>query len=50
MSEINKLEKTKIQRDEYRQYNEMFPLFLYPAVVLIALGVGLNVMVARRMV
>jgi Ca-activated chloride channel family protein len=50
MNEINKLEKTKIQRDEYRQYNELFPWFLCPAVALIALGTALNVMIARRMV
>jgi Ca-activated chloride channel family protein len=50
MGEINKLEKTKIQRDEYRQYNELFPWFLFPAVVLIALGIGLNVVTTRRLV
>jgi Ca-activated chloride channel homolog len=50
MNEINKLEKTKIQRNEYRQYNELFPWFLCPAVALIALGTGLNVMITRRMV
>jgi len=48
MCDINKLEKTKVERDEYRQYNELFPLFLCPAVALIVLGAGLNVMATRR--
>jgi Ca-activated chloride channel family protein len=50
MEEIDKLEKTTIERDVYNQYNELFPWFLTPALGLIVLGTGLNVLVTRRIV
>jgi len=50
MADINTLEKTKVEKDIYNQYNEFFPWFLMPAVILIAVGTGLNVMVTRRIV
>ena len=48
MADIDRLEKTAVQRDVYSQYNELFPWFLSPALVLIASATGLNMMVARR--
>lgn len=50
MEEIDALEKTKIEREEYHQYNELFPWFLGPALGLIVLGMGLNMMIARRII
>jgi Ca-activated chloride channel family protein len=48
MEEIDRLEKTRIERDIYRQYTELFPWFLSPALALIALGTGLNMLWTRR--
>lgn len=48
MADIDRLEKTAVERDVYSQYNELFPWFLSPALVLIASATGLNMMVARR--
>ena len=48
MEAINKLEKTEIQRNEYRQYNELFPWFLVPGVVLVLMGTTMNMYWARR--
>jgi len=48
MEEINKLEKTKVERNIFEQYNELFPWFLWPALCLIAAGTGLNMMISRR--
>jgi len=50
MEEINKLEKTKVERNIYEQYNELFPFFLWPALCFIAAGTGLNMMISRRIV
>jgi Ca-activated chloride channel family protein len=50
MEEIDKLEKTEIERNIYNQYNELFPWFLGPALGLIVLGTGLNMLVTRRIV
>lgn len=48
MKEIDKLEKTAIERQTYRQYDEFFPRFLWPGLVFVLLGVGLNMAVAGR--
>jgi len=48
MEDINKLEKTEIQRNEYRQYNELFPWFLVPGLVLVLTGTTLNMHWTRR--
>ncbi|MBM4142692.1 MAG: VWA domain-containing protein [Lentisphaerae bacterium] len=50
LGEIDRLEKTRIERELYERYNELFPRFLVPAAALAALGAALNVGVARRIV
>lgn len=50
MAAIDELEKTRIAEDIYNQYNELFPLFLMPALGLIVLGTGMNMMMARRII
>ena len=50
MAEINDLEKTEVEREEYFQYRELFPWLLAPSLALVLLGTGLNVLVARRIV
>jgi len=49
MEEINKLEKTRIERNIYEQYNELFLWFLVPALCLVAAGTGFNMMIAKRL-
>jgi Ca-activated chloride channel homolog len=48
LAEIDALETTEIARDTYRHYDELFPRLLGPAALLLALGAGLNMAVARR--
>jgi len=50
LADINRLEKTRVERDVYRQYNELFTWFLWPAATLIVLATGLNMLAARRVV
>jgi len=50
MTEINELEKTEVEREEYSQYRELFTWFLLPSLALVLIGAGLNVVVARRIV
>ncbi|MFC1499129.1 VWA domain-containing protein [Verrucomicrobiota bacterium] len=50
MEEIDKLEKTRIEREEYHQYNELFTFFLWPGLALTILGICLNMMIVRRIV
>ena len=50
MAQINELETTRIEEDIYNQYNELFPRFLVPALGLIVLGTGCNMLIARRIV
>ena len=50
MGEINKLEKTKIEQEEYHQYNELFLRFLWPAISLIIAGAGINMIITRRII
>jgi len=48
LKEIDKLEKTSIERNVILQHDERFLLFLIPAAILIALGTGLNMFLAKR--
>ncbi|OGV58162.1 MAG: hypothetical protein A2283_21390 [Lentisphaerae bacterium RIFOXYA12_FULL_48_11] len=50
MEEINKLEKTEVERNIFEQYNELFPWLLWPALCLITAGAGLNMMISKRIV
>lgn len=50
LEQIDKLEKTEVERDVYEQYDELFPWFLFPSLCLIALGAALNVTLARRII
>jgi len=47
LADIDKLEKTNINKEIYNQYTEFFPRFLWPGLLALALGVSLN-MAARR--
>ena len=47
---IDELETTRVEREEYEQYNELFPRFLLPALLLVAIGSGLNMTIAKRIV
>jgi len=46
--EINRLEKTKIEEKGYRQYRELFVLFLIPALILVLLEMILVNTVLRK--
>ncbi|MDD5477472.1 MAG: VWA domain-containing protein [Candidatus Omnitrophica bacterium] len=46
--EIDKLEKTPIQEKGYLQYNELFPLFLIPGLILLFLEIVLTNTVLRK--
>ena len=48
LDDINELEKTRIDRDVYNQYNELFPYFLWPALALLLVGSGLNMLLLKR--
>ena len=50
MEEIDSLEKTRVERDLYSQYNELFPWFLTPGLVLIILGSVGNMLCTKRIV
>ena len=39
---INKLEKSEVKVKEYRSYNELFPVFLIPALLLLLLEIFLR--------
>lgn len=47
-SEIDKLEKTPMQEKGYQQYNELFPLFLIPGLILSVLEIVLTNTVLRK--
>ena len=40
----------EVEREMYHQYNELFAWGLLPGMVLVLLGTGLNMMVAKRIV
>ncbi|MBA4388335.1 MAG: aerotolerance regulator BatA [Verrucomicrobia bacterium] len=48
LGDISKLEKTRVERAVYNQYNELFPWFLTPGLAMIVIGSGLNMLVVRR--
>ncbi len=50
MEKINLLEKTRVDRDIYQHYTELFNTLLIPALLLIALGAGLNMMTVKRII
>lgn len=50
MESIDKLEKTKVDRDVYTRYREWYQLFLTPACLLAAGASALGMFLARRMV
>jgi Ca-activated chloride channel homolog len=47
-TEIDKLEKTPIQEKGYEQYNELFPLFLIPGLILVLLEIILANTILRK--
>jgi len=49
LEEINRLEKTEIDREIYSQYEELFPRYLIPGAGLLCLGLVLNMSVRRRL-
>lgn len=50
MEDIDDLETTRIERDIYTQYNELFPRFLYPALILLVAATSLNMLAAKRLI
>ena len=46
--EIDRMEKTPVEQSGYLEYNELFPLFLIPALVLLLLEIVLSNTVLRR--
>lgn len=50
LQDIDALEKTRIKREVYQQYHEWFGHLLAPALLLIVLGTGANMAVARRLI
>lgn len=50
MDDINKLEKTRIRRDVFEQYNEFFPYLLAPAVILLAVAAALGLSLSKGVV
>lgn len=50
MQAIDKLEKTQIENDIYEQYRELYIWFLFPALVLILLSAGMNMLIIRRII
>ncbi len=50
LEDIDRLEKTTIERETYHHYNELFLLFLFPGIALIIGGTGLNMLTCRRLV
>jgi Ca-activated chloride channel family protein len=50
LEEIDELETTKVERDIYSQYNELFPWFLFPALGLFVAVTSLNMLAAKRLI
>ncbi len=50
LEDIDDLETTKVERDIYTQYNEFFPRFLYPALLLFVAATSLNMLAAKRLI
>lgn len=49
LKQIDTLEKTRVEREIYEQYDEWFPWVLAPGLGLILLGATLNMAIARRL-
>jgi Ca-activated chloride channel homolog len=47
-TEIDQLERTRVEVQEFRRYTEMFPRFLVPAILLLALEFLLRALVFRK--
>lgn len=50
MEEIDALEKTRVEREVFFNYNELFPWCLWPALALVLMGTGLNMLTSGRLV
>ena len=50
LEDISELETTRVERDIYTHYNELFPRFLYPALALLVMATSLNMLAAKRLV
>jgi Ca-activated chloride channel family protein len=50
LEQIDKLEKTKVEQDIYRQYNELFSYFVLIGSLLILLGLILNTTITRKLI
>lgn len=50
MERINELEKTKVDRDFYEQFHELYRRFLDPALALIMIGTIMNMAAVRRLI
>lgn len=50
LEDIDALETTRVDSDVYTQYNELFPRFLYPALILLVAATSLNMLAARRLI
>ena len=48
LEDIDRLETTRVEQDEYHQYTELFGWFAGPAMALLAAGVALAMAVTRR--
>ncbi|NQU40021.1 MAG: VWA domain-containing protein [Lentisphaerae bacterium] len=50
LDDIDELETTRIDRDIYSQYKELFPWFLMPALLLFIAATSLNMLAAKRLI
>ncbi len=50
MKRINELETTKVDRDFYEQFHELYRRFLIPALALIMIGTIMNMAAVRRLI
>jgi Ca-activated chloride channel family protein len=50
LADIDKLEKTTIRKEIYNQYTELFPRYLWPGVLLLALAISLNMGVRKEII
>lgn len=50
LADIDDLETTRVERDIYSQYNELFPWFLFPAAILLIGATGVNMLATRRLI
>jgi len=50
LNEIDKLEKTAVNREIYNQYNEWYPYFLVPAIILLIAATSLNMFSFKEIV